>query len=148
MNDYMQQNSDLGSIFVVQYAKEIDKDAKSKTPGRGKGGKVNDSDDSLEDDPLVSIDDDDKKFTLNECAHLCALLNDLHLQFNDMRHGKYSTMAMIHLLMKNRKKDSSKESNADQKAAAAAASQSSGVKGSIMAAAGIFIFCITLRHAG
>jgi hypothetical protein len=39
-----------------------------------------DSDKRLEDDPLVSIDDDDKKFTLNECAHLCALLNDLHLQ--------------------------------------------------------------------
>ena len=29
------------------------------------------------------------------CAHLCALLNDLHLQFNDARHGKHSTMLMV-----------------------------------------------------
>ena len=36
--------------------------------------------DSLEDDALVSVDDDEQSFTLNECAHLCALLNDLHLQ--------------------------------------------------------------------
>ncbi len=35
-------------------------------------------------------------FTLNECAHLCAYLNDKHLQFNDVRHGKYSTMMMVH----------------------------------------------------
>jgi hypothetical protein len=35
---------------------------------------------SLEDDALVSVDDDEQSFTLNECAHLCALLNDLHLQ--------------------------------------------------------------------
>ncbi len=35
---------------------------------------------SLEDDELVSVDDDEQSFTLNECAHLCALLNDLHLQ--------------------------------------------------------------------
>ena len=35
---------------------------------------------SLEDDARVSVDDDEQSFTLNECAHLCALLNDLHLQ--------------------------------------------------------------------
>ncbi len=37
MNDYMQQNSDLGSIFVVQYAKDAEKEAKPKTtPARGR----------------------------------------------------------------------------------------------------------------
>ena len=109
MNDYMQQNSDLGSIFVVQYAQEKDsgKDAKGKSPSSKKGKRpasaaADSDDDALQDDPIISVDDDSKDFTLNECAHLCALLNDLHLQFNDMRHGKYSTMAMVNLLMQNR----------------------------------------------
>ena len=31
-------------------------------------------DDTLEEDPLVSVDEDKQNFTLNECAHLCALL--------------------------------------------------------------------------
>ena len=94
--------------------------------------------DDLEDDPLVSIDDDDQSFTLNECAHLCALLNDLHLQFNDMRHGKYSTAVMVHLLMQNRKGDDpSGSAKADKKALTTLASpQPSGVKGSLMAVAG------------
>ena len=50
MNDYMQQNSDLGSIFVVQYQKDKDagkdtkaqpKDPKRRSPtARGKGARV------------------------------------------------------------------------------------------------------------
>ena len=41
MNDYMQQNSDLGSIFVVQYAKDAEKEPKPKTtPARGRPSSV------------------------------------------------------------------------------------------------------------
>jgi hypothetical protein len=104
------------------------------------------------------------------CADLCALLNDLLLQFNDMRHGKYSTMAMIHLFMKNRKredtsasssKDSSKTdkkaggANSSNSPAAAAgtlpgerASASAGLKAyggganSLLAKAGEFVSCV------
>jgi len=148
MNDYMQQNSDLGSIFVVQYHKDKDgdKDGKGKTAaGRGKGGRT--ESEALEDDALVSVDDDDQTFTLNECAHLCALLNDLHLQFNDMRHGKYSTAAMVHLLMQHRREDpGGGVVKADKKISAGggagkveAPAEPVGVKGSLMAVAGTFI---------
>jgi len=151
MQDYMQQNSDLGSVFVVQYHKDKDgskdsKDPKRRSPAaRGKGARVNAGSDALEDDPLVSIDDDDQSFTLNECAHLCALLNDLHLQFNDMRHGKYSTAAMVHLLMQNRKDDQpSGSAKADKKSLAAP--QPVGVKGSLMAVAGLFKGFLTKKE--
>jgi len=128
MNSYMQQNSDLGSIFVVQYHKDkdADRDAKAKTPAR-KLARAH-GHDSLEDDPLISVDEDKQSFTLNECAHLCALLNDLHLQFNDMRHGKFSTKVMVQLLMQNRKLDKQPGSG-----------ETGGVKGSLMAVAGTFI---------
>ena len=150
MNSYMQQNSDLGSIFVVQYHKDKDaeKDSKAKTPARK--AVRSSSQDSLEDDPLISVDEDNQSFTLNECAHLCALLNDLHLQFNDMRHGKYSTKVMVQLLMQSRKLDKGKGdkalagAKADTKAGgsvarAASSADGGGVKGSLMAVAGTFI---------
>ena len=104
-------------------------------------------------------------------ADLCALLYDPFLQFNDMRHGKYSTMAMIHLFMKNRKREDtsasgSKDSNkADKKAGGAnssnspaavaagtlpgeRASASAGLKAyggganSLLAKAGEFVSCV------
>jgi len=65
-------------------------------------------------------------------ADLCALLNNLLLQFNDMRHGKYSTMAMIHLFMKNSKREdtsasgSKESSKTDKKAGGASSSNSPG----------------------
>lgn len=139
MNSYMQQNSDLGSIFVVQYHKEKDaeKDAKAKTPARKGGGGT--SQDSLEDDPLISVDEDNQSFTLNECAHLCALLNDLHLQFNDMRHGKYSTKVMVQFLMQNRKLDKTLAGPKADKKPSSSSAEVGGVRGSLMAVAGTFI---------
>ena len=34
----------------------------------------------LPEDKVVSADEDNKNFSLNECSHMCTLLNDLHLQ--------------------------------------------------------------------
>ena len=110
MNSYLQSRSDMGSIFVIQYPKEgtsSSSKAPSKTPSSSKkpsaGSAAAKSTGAaaailLEDDPINSVDADDSKFTLNECAHLCALFNDLHLQFNDLRNGKHSTMVMINCL--------------------------------------------------
>ncbi|EKX40553.1 hypothetical protein GUITHDRAFT_142658 [Guillardia theta CCMP2712] len=93
MNKYMQRNSEMGSIFMVQYSKDKAGSGKSKSSSKHR-------EETLEEDPLVNVDEDKHEFTLNECAHLCTLLNDLHLQFNDMRHGKFSTMMMIHRLVR------------------------------------------------
>jgi len=60
---------------------------------------------SVDDDPIISVDDDNHEgneaFTLNECGHLCALLNDMNLQFNDMRQGKHATMCLINQLRRS-----------------------------------------------
>lgn len=71
-----------GRAWVVCAGKVKTSKAKS-----GKGsGPASAGTEGLEDDPVISVDGDEVGvFTLNECAHLCALLNDLHLQFNDVR---------------------------------------------------------------
>jgi hypothetical protein len=50
----------------------------------------------IEDDPELSIDNKPPQTTLDRRENLVRLCEDRHYQFNTMRHGKFSTMMLLH----------------------------------------------------
>eukprot|EP01043_Picozoa_sp_COSAG02_P060584 COSAG02_NODE_7946_length_2776_cov_1.643631_2_plen_620_part_00 len=50
----------------------------------------------IEDDPELSIDNKPPQTTLDRRENLIRLCEDRHYQFNTMRHGKFSTMMLLH----------------------------------------------------
>jgi hypothetical protein len=78
----------MGSYIVCYFdAAEGERDGDSSEPMR------------IADDPELSIDNKPPQTTLDRRENLVRLCADRHYQFNTMRHGKFSTMMLLHYWM-------------------------------------------------